>query len=211
MDITCGFIKGGWLKIADVHDGENCPSPWKSFTIPGTIIKVCRSDSSGANSATYSITEPFQHFCGRLIGYQKGTPDAFDAVWVGGKHIDELYLDGVSITYGEQRKHLFSLGMGASCPCTDRNGPLPPSFVRDNYYCDEGDINPVLGTYYPNNKVWDGENCFSNNSCCAQPNMPYFYRQLSMEVKEDIEVRLITNQNFFDEAVLIGSMELYVL
>ncbi|XP_065911840.1 uncharacterized protein [Dysidea avara] len=229
MHMICGCIQGGWMKIADVHDGENCPPTWKNLTIPGTSIKACRSgeDAGGVYSATYSTKgacEGFQHFCGKVIGYQKGTVDAFYEKWVGGIQIDDGYLDGVSITYGNPRKHLWSLAMGlaldddsgseklGNCPCSKYTGRSPPSFVRDHYYCDSGSsVRPTKATYLPNNPVWDGEGCSSDDSCCAQANMPYFYRHLSMPVKEDIEVRLCNNQPYSDEAVLIGTMELYVL
>jgi len=61
----------------------------------------------------------FQHFCGKVIGYQKGSDDGFHTG-------DSIYLDGVSITYGYVWKHLWSLAIGASseynhpvsnCPC----------------------------------------------------------------------------------------------
>ena len=38
-----------------------------------------------------------------MIGYQKGTTDAFHA---GIKSIDGPYVDGISITYGNQRRHI---------------------------------------------------------------------------------------------------------
>jgi len=66
------------MKIADIHNGENCPSTWQSMTIPNTSIKVCRSgkNATGAYTANFSTKgacEGFQHFCGKVIGYQKGT------------------------------------------------------------------------------------------------------------------------------------------
>ncbi|XP_065911845.1 uncharacterized protein [Dysidea avara] len=210
MHMICGCIQGGWMKIADVHDGQNCPSTWKSSTVPGTSIKVCRSgkDAGGAYSATYSTEgacEGFQHFCGKITGYPKGTPDGFNPRWIGGKQIDDPYLDGLSITYGKPRKHLWSLAMG-SCPCYKTPGPNPPAFVRDYYYC--GGSGSQQNYSLP---VWDGESCSSDNSCCSQAGMPYFYRRLPVPVKEDIEVRICNNQAFSDEGVLVGTMELYVL
>jgi len=224
--MICGDIQGGWIKIADIHDGENCPSAWQSITIPQTSKKACRSgqDAAGAYTANFSTEEAcegFQHFCGKVIGYQKGTPDGFNEKAVVGTQIDDCYLDGLSITYGQQRKHLWSLAIGVSldnfttlgnCPCSENAGQSPPSFVRDDYYCDSASIGlPLTSAYFPDNPVWDGEGCSSNNSCCAQANMPYFYRHLLMPVKEDIEVRLCKNEVFSNEGILIKSMELYVM
>jgi len=212
------------MKIADVHNGENCPSTWKSITIPNTSIKACRSgnNSGGVYPVNYSTKcGGFQHFCGKVIGYQKGTTDGFYEVWVQGTHIDDCYLDGISITYGKPRKHLWSLAIGltfddyeylGNCPCSNYTGRSPPSFVRDDYYCDSGSSGfPPRPEYFYDRPVWDGEGCSSHDSCCAQANMPYFYRHLIMPVKEDIEVRLCNNQVYTDEGVLVGTMELYVL
>ena len=226
MYMTCGDIQGGWRKIADIQDGENCPPSWKSLTIPGPSRKVCRAgeDTAGVYSATYSTDANctgFQHFCGKVVGIQKGSTDGFGNV--GGKQIDDAYLDGVSITYGKPRKHLWSLAVGLStsyngqyktnnCPCSQYSGTVPPSFVRDHYYCDSGSTQyPSHSTYYANNPVWDGEGCSSEYSCCAQAGMPYFYRKLPVPVNEDIEVRLSVNQAYADESVIIEIMELYVM
>ena len=184
MYMTCGDIQGGWRQIADIQSGENCPPSWKSLTIPGTSIKACRSgqDAAGIYSATYSTnascTGGFQHFCGKVVGIQKGSTDAFRFE----NQIDNAYLDGLSFTYGTPRKHLWSLAIGwsttanrlysANCPCSKYPGQFPLSFVRDHFYC---------------------------------------YRQLSMEVKEDIEVRLAVSDVCAHEAVIIKTMELYVM
>jgi len=221
--MICGCIQGGWMKIADVHDGENCPSTWQSFTIPDTSIKVCRigEDGAGVYSATYSTEgacEGFQHFCGKVIGYQRGSPSAF----VDGRSLDGIYVEGLSITYGKPRKHLFTLAVGLTatssqqqvhnCPCSKYPGSQPPSFVRDAFYCDSGNLGtPVVDKYFPNNSLWDGEGCTTEYSCCGQPGMPYFYQRLPVPVEEDIEVRLMADEAFSNEAILIGTMELYVL
>ncbi|XP_065911424.1 uncharacterized protein [Dysidea avara] len=224
MRMICGDIQGGWMKIADVHDGENCPSTWKNFTIPNTSKIVCRSgqDAAGIYSATYSTEgacEGFQHFCGKVIGYQKGSPSAF----IGGtRSLERDYLEGISITYGKPRKHLYSLAVGltatsasyqeSNCPCSKYPGRLPPAYVRDYFYCDSGNLGaPTVDKFYPDNPLWDGEGCSLDYSCCAQPGMPYFYRKLLVPVKEDIEVRMMADEAFSNEAVLVGTMELYVL
>ena len=60
-------------------------------------------------------------------------------------------LEGVSITHGNPRQHIWSLAAGHGgikyrCPCdspTRTFAALPPSFVGDNYFCD-GDYNGAL-------------------------------------------------------------------
>ena len=97
------------------------------------------------------------------------------------------HIDGVSITYGTSRKHLWSYAAGyneyldrnqaVTCPCSSYGGTPAPSFVRLNYYCESG---AVQGTYFTGDLLWDGKGCTSSNSCCAQSNLPWFYCQILM-------------------------------
>ena len=50
-----------------------------------------------------------------MIGYQFGSPGAFEHLYEHpGTTIDEAYIDGVSITYGTPRTHIWSYTAGAS-------------------------------------------------------------------------------------------------
>ena len=152
----------------------------EKFTIANTSKKACRSgkDAGGIYSATYSAKgacEGFQHFCGKVIGYQKGSPSAF----IGGtRSLERDYLEGISITYGKPRKHLYSLAVGltatfalyqeSNCPCSKYLGRLPPAYVHDDYYCDSGNPGaPTVDKFYPDNPLWDGEGCSMDYSCCG--------------------------------------------
>ena len=57
----------------------------------------------------YFIPQAFSSYsrvCGRIIGYQVVTPDGFrDTV---DTNINQSYMDGVSITYGIPRTHIWS-------------------------------------------------------------------------------------------------------
>ena len=64
--------------------------------------------------------------CGRVRGYQFATPDAFSVASSQG--LDGHYIDGVSITHGLPRTHIWTFAAsltsttsGVGCPC-DRNG-----------------------------------------------------------------------------------------
>ena len=157
-----------------------------------------------------------------VVGIQKGTTDGF----VPGDDqmsIDIPYLDGVSITYGTPRKHIWSYAAGlsedgidsknshGSCPCSQYRGRLPLSFVYDHYYCESGAIGGLqLGTYFKDDPLWDGKGCGSKNTCCTQPNLPWFFRQLPLTNNDDIEARICYNQPFGDECVLVKEAQLYV-
>ena len=86
--------------------------------------------------------------CGRLIGYQIGSPDDF--IGSGTRPVREVIVfDGISITYGAQQNHniIWSYLAGRQevggnplfqCPCSEENAPIPPQFIGDNYYCESG-------------------------------------------------------------------------
>ena len=85
--------------------------------------------------------------CGRIIGYQVASPDAF-STGIANSTINHFYVDGISITHGSPRKHIWTFVCGVqennylstemyACPCHNAtNAKQPPSFVGNNYYCE---------------------------------------------------------------------------
>ena len=76
--------------------------------------------------------------CGRAKGYQKGSPDTFHD---NEQPIDSHYVDGLSITHGNPRQHIWTYAAGltdngnipcCNCPCAATAGPAPPSFVGND-------------------------------------------------------------------------------
>ena len=222
MSLECGGEKG-WMRIANINaaGGDSCPSGWRKITSP---TKACRAphDRGGCYSAhftTYNI--PYSRVCGMVVGYQKGATDAFGN-FVHKASINDPYLDGISITYGSTRKHIWSYAAGynenlsrdqkVTCPCSRYGGARPPSFVRDHYYCESGVITGEVsqGTYFTGDPLWDGKGCSISNNCCSQPNLPWFYRQIPLTSNEDLEGRICHNEVFSDESVLVKEIQLYV-
>ena len=91
-------------------------------------------------SAIVPSTLLYNRVCGQVNGYQFGHTDAFS--FPGG--INQRYVDGVSITHGNPRSHIWTLAAGHSedneMPhgCPREGGPSAPSFVGDNYFCESG-------------------------------------------------------------------------
>ena len=56
--------------------------------------------------------------CSRVIGYQVASPDAFNTE-VSYTSIDHFYVDGISITHGSPRKHIWTYAGGISDHDTD--------------------------------------------------------------------------------------------
>ena len=225
MELECGGHKGGWMRIADLDTsrGDDCPSGWNKITTP---IAACIADSSAGcystNSTTFGV--PYSKVCGMAVGYQKGRPDGFYGYQFSTRSINGPYVDGISITYGIPRKHIWTYAIGISdktgvyhltshCPCSENIGRLPPSFVHDNYYCESGTMLEriaVGSTYFTDDPVWDGDGCSSGNSCCFEPSMPWFYRQIPLTASEDIEARICHDETSNDEDVVIRELQLYV-
>ena len=223
MELECGGHDGGWMRIADLDTsrGDNCPSGWKKTTANG--ISMCRSpsNSAGCYPTIFSTQQiGFNKICGKIKGYQKASTDAFEAS-LSSPSLDNGYVDGISITVGKPRKHVWTYAAGASddqkydggynCPCAKHPGAAPPSFVGEHYYCESGNTGIVEFTqYYTGDPLWDGTGCSVNNNCCTDVNQPWFFRQLVINRKDDIEARLCTDQSFADEAVLVELIQLYV-
>ena len=63
--------------------------------------------------------------------------------------INGNYVDGISITLGSSRKHVWTYAAGLSdnydckdynSPCATTPGCSPPAFVGNDYYCESGDV-----------------------------------------------------------------------
>ena len=220
--LSCAGVDGVWERIAsfNITAGDNCPSPWVKSSHDNVSFCIPASTAAGCYSVNYSTNGiSYQRVCGRVSGYQKGSPDAF----YPGNTIDSIYVEGLSITHGSSpRQHIWTYAVGVvgsgssihaccACPCAAVPGATPPSFVGSHYYCESGAGSSWNGgTYYLSDVLWDGAGCSVGNTCCSDPNLPWFYRQLSQTTQDDIEVRSCMDSPFTNEAVVITNLELYV-
>jgi len=134
--------------------------------------------------------------------------------------IDDGYVEGISITLGSPRKHVWTYAAGASddhnndccnCPCATHPGSLPPVFVENHYYCESGNVGIwESATYYLSDPLWDGTGCGTGNGCCTQIGMPWFYRKLPVCVNDDFEVRICKNEGHSNEDIAVEKMEIYI-
>ena len=229
MELDCGGNKGGWMKIADIKKGDTCPSGWtRRYTsyCSGGAAAGCYSARFSTNSTSYSKV------CGKMLGYQKGTTNGFyPSAYAHGKvngykpttssrSLDGVYVDGISITSGNPRKHVWTYAVGWSddanypqfnCPCAKYPGPNPPAFVGTNYYCESGNVGRGdYVTLYDADKLWDGAGCEPENNCCYDAGMPWFFRQFPATTTGDIEVRICRDQHFGDEDIAVEELQLFV-
>ena len=96
-----------------------------------------------------------------------------------------------------------------NCPCAKHPGPSPPAFVRNDYYCESGDVG-TLNTipYYLPDMLWDGAGCTTGNGCCAQIGMPWFYRKLPVPVADDFEVCICKHEVYTSKDVAVENIEI---
>ena len=158
----CGA--GEWIRIAYLNmkdPSQTCPSAWRENTTNG--VRVCgRPPSSDdmCHGTFYSTGRTYTKVCGRVIGYQIGHPDAFHS----SDSINSAYVEGVSITHGSPRAHIWTYAADTSetsnvCPCDSGSSRNPPSFVGNNYYCESGNKNSSTINYflYADDPLWDQE------------------------------------------------------
>ena len=123
---SCAGVEGVWRRIGnfDIAAGDNCPSPWVEILHNGVNYCTSSLSSIGCFSVSYSTNSvSYQRVCGRATVYSKDTPDNFNR----NLGIDSYYVDGISITRGNPRQHIWTYAFG-SCRS-------PPSFVGTHYNC----------------------------------------------------------------------------
>ena len=202
----------GWRQIVSLDMGDpsqQCPSPWTESATPSrsclaNYINNCIGVTFSSSDTTYS------NVCGQAVGYATGDPDAFLRFGQTGSGIDDAYLEGMSVTHGQPRQHIWSFTAGfyaagspaIRCPCDNPDraqAPLPPSFVGDNYFCDGSN----------NGALWDAIDCTS--PCCTFNSPPLFNVALPTSTTDDIEVRLCSDENVQNEGTHLRLLKLYVL
>ena len=216
----CGIISGNWRRVAyiDTTQGSPCPSGLREVNNSALNKRACgRSVNTGCSSVTFPSGGSYTHVCGRARGYQFGEPDAFHSSPDLG--INSHYIDGVSITRGSPRKHIWSYVAGwtekspdrHSCPCSQGGTSYVPSFVGENFYCESGFVNSHASRVAWEDPLWDGSGCFnSGNQCCDHGKHGWFHTE-NNPTNDYIEVRWCDNREFTIEDTLVDILEIWIL
>ena len=222
MTTSCG--DGGWMRVASLdfsNASTTCPSGLRERVDSG--IRTCGIESSEAACPSVMLSTSgveYTKVCGKILAYQFSSPDAFRT----GSDIDGNYVDGVSLTYGDTpRNHIWTFvaaldefgsgDSGAVCPCSSSVssvGTSPPSFVGDDYFCDAGAVTFAFHTFYGDNPLWDGSGCGSTSTCCSFNTPPWFLKELSSPISDDIEMRVCSEELRVNEDIAMSSVEIYV-
>ena len=201
--MSCGTHTGGWTKVAflDMTDSNHqCPHGLIQRTDSGKRTCVRNDASAGCTSVELSTAGiQYSKVCGRVIAYQFGTSDGFSS-----DDINSTYLDGVSLTHGSSRQHIWSFVTGYAfcdgCRVNDR-----PGSVGNDFFCDTGtsDAASANGVFYDDNPLWDGNGCTNTDD-------PYFLKTSSQPTTNNIEMRVCRDQEGGDEDIAIEIVEIYV-
>ena len=222
VNFTCGG-EDGWRRVVylDMTDPTtSCPSGWQNN---GYSKRSCGKVSSGlltCDSAFFPVTGgSYTRVCGKIIGYQQGGTDAFEAYHIGVvTTIDGAYVSGVSLTHGSPRQHIWTFAAGYrenrptrndACPCDATISIAIPLFVGQDYFCESGVNSGSAGGFHPDDPLWDGQGCTSTSTCCSFNNPPYFTKHLSSPTTDDIEARICQYIETADDSP-IELIELYV-
>ena len=224
MTRSCGGVTGGWMRVAELdmtNSSHQCPSGLMERTDSGKRTCVRIETSAGCSSINNFITPGVEYYnvCGRVIGYQYGNPEAFI-----GLSVDSRYVDGVSLTHGNPRQHIWTFAaahdeVGAIprtyCPCINTNQAAqatpPPAFVGNDYFCDTGSEDRSQLIFYADDPLWDGAGCGPLNTCCSLNTPPWFYKQLPQSTTDNIEMRVCRDINpSTNEDIAIEIVEVYV-
>ena len=219
MEELCNST-GGWMRVAYLNmtdSNEKCPDGFRPYN--ENSVRACGRPFSSEGSCV-GITFPsgnieYSQVCGKVIGYQFGSPDG-----PVGSDINGAYIDGISLTHGSPRNHIWSFIVGvyenfnpSYCPCGTSGSKSAPSFVGTDYYCESGNPNNYWqdNILYSTDPLWDGKDCGSvEGPCCSRSRIPWFYKQLCYYTTDSIEMRLCCDQDTNDEDVPFNLVEIYI-
>ena len=215
----------GWTRVAHMNiskTSQPCPVGFRLIESPirscgGLATPGCAS----VKFRTYGIS--YSQVCGRLRGYQVGRPNGFGP-YVNDHHRTDLVIDGVLISHGEAREHIWAYATALEkvnvtssawistriCPChPEFNGEVPP-FIGNDYYCDSGveSGSAVAGQFYTT-PLWTDEGC-APPDCCSNSGMPWFCKTLPVPTADYIEVWNCQNNGVSNEDTTLDLIELYI-
>ena len=191
------------------------------------MLELGRASSRGGSCTSVKFPSngiSYSQVCGKVVGYQYGTTDAVQDGQ--SKSIDSYYVDGVSITRGSPRLHVWTLmagfidrkdkgscGRRSICPCTDSClSSLVHSFIGSHYFCESAASSSPSRRLYTSDPLWDGQGCRNNERpCCSVSGLPWFHRDYGSTIISDyLELRVCGSASTGNEDSPVRFYEIYV-
>ena len=87
---------------------------------------------------------------------------------------------------------------------------LPP--VVSSFRCDTagGGISVEWLIFYEDDPLWDGAGCGKYSTCCDFNSPPWFRKEISSPISDDIEMRLCADEDRADEDINFETLDIYV-
>ena len=221
----CGIFDVDWRRIAYLdmtQPSARCPSNLTEHSNSSTGQRACgRSSGPGCSSVIFPSRGKYSQVCGLVAGYESGSMNSFNPNYFDDKTINDVYVDGISITHGNPRQHLWTYVVGlqeaahsscGQCPGDRADYPASciPDFVGNDYYCETGWVSSFTkGRHVWDDALWDGKGChLSTAHSCDR--YGWFHKQVNTTT-DYMEVRLCANQETSIEDVLAELIEIWVL
>ena len=195
---------------------QDCPSSLRLVSYGPRRLCGKKTNGGGCDSVMIPVGgQSYTEVHGRVIAYQYGSTDAFrDST----NNIDSNYVDGISITYGNPRKHVWTLAAGlfvyrlqgiiriAPCPGTGYGTPQP-SFVANHYFCTSGNYDTTYTSKLYDTPLWS-----TTIGDCDRSDydVPYFCAKLPEATTENLELHVCTSEVQSNEDIQIESINIYV-
>ena len=224
MEQLCG--SRGWMRVAYLNmtdPSEECRRGFRLYNQNG--VRACGSPASSSRGCQSSVQFPtygvsYSEVCSRVTGYQYYSTETF---YTPNEGINSHYVDGVSLTHGSPRKHIWSFAAGLqenmlyaggggryTCPCSPGSKQTVPAFVGNDYFCESGCPGHFQQRLY-SDPLWDGEGCGSLETvCCQAAGLPWFHKRLSAPASDYIEMRICSNEVVTNEDIPVGYYDIYV-
>lgn len=216
-------LQAGYVTVLNVTAGTSgsCPSPLNLTTDPSND-SVCVRGGFPASSLTLNASAAmeshaylkglrvFTQIRGSAVLYQKGTDDAFQTGLRNSSLDSDNYVDGISLTLGSPRIHMYTIALGNSydidlatsgmCPCASQTrtaacgaaATAAPSFIGDDWVCDSGNYG-MMGT------SWEARS------------MTFSFSRTVSQTHDSLELRVMADQPVSNEDIGIQSFLLEVL
>jgi len=194
---------GGWTVVLDANYGEGdaCPMPWGTADFGACMREI---ETAGAVSVEFPVPAglAWSEVTGFFEGFRYATVDAF-----GTGMIDDVYTDGVSVTVGMPRQHIWTYTLGQRegvtfthyvCPCSGSTSPAP-AFVGAHYACEATGASEMRDQWVLDDSVWSGNGY--GTDCDVHGSPSPFVRALATPVTDPIEVRLMADQPSSNEDI----------
>jgi hypothetical protein len=199
------------VKRDGAADDDACPAPFVDDEM-GCIAPA----HDNVVSLIVDAPLPFTRIAGRIEALARGDLEAF-SVGVAAS-LDNTYVDGVSITVGDPRTHVFTLGVGSAggagaCPCGA--GVPAPAYVGEGMLCEDRPASGDVDSAATADEAFDLDNALfdddARNAACNQSFVPNeFDITLPAPSTGPIEVRVMVDGDDPHEAILLQRLDISV-